>query len=101
MPITSDSIREHAKLFSREQFSSPAMLSLILCHSEPQRMSDIATECHMSAAGATVLIDSLEKKGLVERKHDEQDRRQVQVSLTPEGRELVDSILKQPHETVS
>lgn len=42
--------------------------------------------------GITRMIDRLEAKGLVERRRDTADRRQVLCFLTPGGRRLVDSL---------
>jgi DNA-binding MarR family transcriptional regulator len=44
----------------------------------------------LSTAAMTNRIDNLERMGLVRRRPDPGDRRQVQVELTPRGRRLVD-----------
>ena len=41
-----------------------------------------------SSGGMTLIVDRLERSGLVERVTDRSDRRRVVVRLTPEGREL-------------
>lgn len=48
-------------------------------------MSELATVCGFSTAACTVCIDRLEKKELIERKHDKDDRRMVIVSLSLMG----------------
>jgi DNA-binding MarR family transcriptional regulator len=51
----------------------------------PATVSDLAAHLGMTAPGATGLIDRLVKAGLVSRERDQEDRRVVRVSLTPEG----------------
>lgn len=46
-----------------------------------------------SSGNITVVIDNLEKRGLVQRERGVEDRRQVFVSLTPAGRELIEQVL--------
>jgi DNA-binding MarR family transcriptional regulator len=40
----------------------------------------------------TRLIDRLEERGLIERRRDDDDRRKVLATITPEGRRLVSAI---------
>jgi DNA-binding MarR family transcriptional regulator len=40
----------------------------------------------------TRLIDRLEERGLIERRRDDEDRRKVLATITPEGRRLVSAI---------
>jgi len=43
----------------------------------------------------TSRLDRLENKGLIERAHSKEDRRAVHVSLTAEGKALIDKALPQ------
>src|SRR3954470_8644917 len=45
-----------------------------------------------SKANATEVVDTLERRGLVERRRGEQDRRAAIVAVTPLGAELVDRL---------
>jgi MarR family 2-MHQ and catechol resistance regulon transcriptional repressor len=49
---------------------------------------DIAKNILKSGGNITVLVDNLERDGLVRRDRDTEDRRIIYVSLTPEGEEL-------------
>src|SRR6185295_12238602 len=51
-------------------------------------MSNIAGAIRLSLSSVTGLIDRLTEKKLVRRDRSNEDRRIVQVELTPEGREL-------------
>jgi MarR family 2-MHQ and catechol resistance regulon transcriptional repressor len=45
-----------------------------------------------SGGNITLVIDNLEKQGLVQRERDPEDRRMIIVSLTPAGCELISKI---------
>jgi DNA-binding MarR family transcriptional regulator len=47
----------------------------------------------LSLASVTSLLDTLERRGLVARLRDPDDRRKLLVSLTEEGRQIVDQFL--------
>ncbi|HSM16590.1 MAG TPA: MarR family winged helix-turn-helix transcriptional regulator [Gemmatimonadales bacterium] len=49
----------------------------------------LAKRVSLSAATVTGIISRLEKRGLVERREDDTDRRRVLVGVTPEGRQLL------------
>lgn len=51
----------------------------------PMPASRLASSAGISPASTTQMLDSLEKRGLVERVRSESDRRVVTVALTPEG----------------
>src|SRR5579864_6372127 len=53
---------------------------------EPYTISSIAGKLGLDPATVVRTIDSLEKRGLVERRRDKQDRRQVFVVFTESGR---------------
>lgn len=48
----------------------------------------LAEELVVHQASASILVTRLEQRGLLKRTRDNQDRRVVQISLTPEGRRL-------------
>ena len=53
------------------------------------KMTDMAKFMNVSTAAITGIIDRLAKSGYVVRKHDPDDRRIVQVKITPKGNDLV------------
>jgi DNA-binding MarR family transcriptional regulator len=67
---------------------SPSQYFLMRTLSDQGSMtvSDMAQHLDTSVAGATGLIDRLEKAGWVDRRRDEADRRLVHVALTVEGK---------------
>jgi DNA-binding MarR family transcriptional regulator len=54
----------------------------------PMTMSELATELSIDAPYATLVVDDLETRGLVERRPDASDRRRKIVGVTPEGLRL-------------
>ncbi|GAA4609770.1 MarR family transcriptional regulator [Actinoallomurus liliacearum] len=55
--------------------------------------SELSATLMMSRAGMTSRLDRLEAAGLVSRSLDQADRRSFRVTLTDEGREIIDSTL--------
>ena len=51
-------------------------------------MSHLAESLDVSVASATGIVDRMERRGLVERRHDTEDRRVVLVQLTPAGSDV-------------
>lgn len=50
------------------------------------RMKELASKMGITTGSLTVLVDRLERAGLVARKPNEHDRRSIQVGLTDEGK---------------
>lgn len=59
-----------------------------------QTMSDVAEGLQVTTPAITGLVDKLEKRGLVERLRDPQDRRVVHVRLAPHARLLAEQHLE-------
>jgi MarR family 2-MHQ and catechol resistance regulon transcriptional repressor len=64
-----------------------------LYHLGPLMLSQIAAKHLKSRNNFTVVIDNLEKLGLVQRERDLEDRRAITVHLTPKGEELIKELL--------
>lgn len=54
----------------------------------PQTMSELAAELHVQLSTMTGVIDQLEAKRLVQRVANPDDRRSLNVKLTPKGKKL-------------
>lgn len=59
-----------------------------LYHLGPLYQKEIAAKILKSAGNLTTVIDNLEKRGLVKRRRETDDRRLLMVSLTEDGRRL-------------
>ncbi len=53
------------------------------------KQSEIAKIEHLTAATVTVMLQTMEKNGLIERKTDENDLRIMRVYITDKGREML------------
>ena len=53
----------------------------------------LADECGLAKGTLTGMLQTLERRGLVQRERIAADRRRVLVDLTPGGRELIDDVL--------
>jgi DNA-binding MarR family transcriptional regulator len=60
----------------------------------PLSLSELAEAVRVDAPYATLIVDNLEERGLVERRPDPADRRRKLVALTPEGKEAAQRALR-------
>ena len=81
--------RERMGMFRRWVQGSLSLIQLhvltILEGEGPVSMSRLAETLDVSVASATGIVDRMEQRGLVERRHDESDRRVVLVHPTAAG----------------
>ncbi len=63
-----------------------------LFHLGPMHQREIGAKILKSGGNMTVVIDNLEKRGLVKRVRGENDRRFITIHLTEEGNKLIDRI---------
>jgi len=82
-----DSHQSHADL-SDAQFGTLEML----LHLEPVNQKTIGEKLLISKSNVVGVIDKLEQQDLVKRQRDVEDRRQIFVHLTENGRSLIESI---------
>ncbi|HEY7355823.1 MAG TPA: MarR family transcriptional regulator [Ktedonobacterales bacterium] len=59
----------------------------------PQTMSEVAEGLDVTTPAVTGLVDKLEKRGMVERVRDTQDRRVVRVRLAPHAEQMAEAHL--------
>jgi len=60
-----------------------------LYHLGPMCQTDLGSKLLKSSGNITLVVDNLEKRGLVRRVRSLEDRRFIQVSLTEPGKELI------------
>ena len=58
----------------------------------PMCQSDIGEKLLVTGGNMTMVVNNLEKRGLVSRRRAQNDRRQITVSLTEAGQQLVDGL---------
>lgn len=63
-----------------------------LLHLGPMSQRELGHKLLKSSGNITMVIDNLEKRGLVQRQRDTQDRRVMTVHLTADGRHLIETI---------
>ena len=67
-----------------------------LLHLGPLSPGDLRRKIFRSGGNVTMVLDNLERRGLVVRRRAEHDRRCITVNLTPEGRRLIKKLFR-PH----
>jgi MarR family transcriptional regulator, organic hydroperoxide resistance regulator len=73
------------QLFEQLSFMQYSLLR-ILYEKEPLRMSELADLLGIHKSAVTVKVEKLEKKGLIERERDRQDRRNIYLYVSPKGK---------------
>jgi DNA-binding MarR family transcriptional regulator len=74
---------------------------IVLASRGPQRMTDLAGELGVTPSTAGRMCDRLVRKGLIRRQRARADRRGVQVSITADGREVVDQVTARRRELIA
>src|SRR3954463_2528463 len=74
---------------------------VMLDDSGPLNMSAVAEGLGVNASNASRSCDRLVRAGLVDRRDDPDDRRNVLLTVTPQGRRLVASMLRQRRSILS
>ncbi len=77
--------------------SAATVLAIIDGAGEPITPGVIAERAIIAAASTTSVLDTLEKRGLVERRPHPTDRRKLLIDLTAKGRSTIDHILPGIH----
>lgn len=82
----------HSKRLERESgLTGPQLLLLqLIANSGEVTAGVIAREVSLSQATVTSIIDRLERKGLLQRERNTDDKRKVMVSLTTEGKSALE-----------
>jgi len=74
---------------------------VVLATRGPQRVVDISAELGVTPSTGTRLCDRLVRKGVVRRTRSATDRREVRLSLTGAGRDLVDEVTQRRRDELS
>lgn len=72
------------------------LVLIVLWERDDITVNTLGNRLFLDSGTITPLIKRLEARGLVSRKRDEDDERQVRIRLTPEGRALQDKALAVP-----
>jgi MarR family transcriptional regulator, 2-MHQ and catechol-resistance regulon repressor len=67
----------------------------VLLHLGPMSPSDIGAKLLRSGSNITMVLDNLERRHLVIRRRRKDDRRAIEVSLSPAGRRLITGLFPQ------
>lgn len=88
--LNSGWLHERATQLAEVSLERPALqvLGVLQSAGEPRRIGEIAAEMRVEGPHVTRHVQRLERRGLVERVVDPQDRRARLIGLTPQGAEL-------------
>ncbi|HEX3795202.1 MAG TPA: MarR family winged helix-turn-helix transcriptional regulator [Acidimicrobiales bacterium] len=74
---------------------------VVLASRGPQGVAALAEAVAVTPPTASRLVDRLVRKGLVRRRTDRHDRRQVRIALTESGRALIDAVSKRRRQEIA
>jgi DNA-binding MarR family transcriptional regulator len=77
-----------------DEVTLPQFRVLVVLASSERNLSEVAEALDVHPSSATRLCTRLEAKHLITRRPATQSRRELLVSLTPQGRKLVDAVTK-------
>ncbi len=98
-----DTIDSRLRNGLREEGLTVSQLGVLeaLMHIGPMVQSELAEKLLTSPSNLTTVLDNLERDGLVRRQRSTEDRRQVEVSLTADGRELIEDVFPRHAERIT
>jgi len=86
-----DLIDEQARRVIGKSFTMPQLKLLkLVARTEAGTISDVATFLGVSNAAASKAVDRLVRRGLIERKESENDRRAIRLSLSDDGKRILE-----------
>ena len=71
-----------------------SLILLCLLEEDGSILSEIGSRTQIENSSLTSMADKLERRGLVQRRPDAQDRRIIRVFLTPGGKEMAERLLE-------
>jgi len=92
--------RAHAVLPKNITISQFGVLETLL-HRGPLCQSELAGKLLTSGGNLTLIVDNLEKLGLVRRERDPEDRRFIVVSLTDNGRTFITDLFPKVAQSIA
>lgn len=98
---TAETLWNSSRIFFARWHLSPSQFNLLNLLSQPPYAAnqvDLSRQLLMHRSNITGLVDRLEKRGLLRRTAQPQDRRAYRVILTPNGEALLKEILPHYHQ---
>lgn len=91
---SSVSSRVHSHLAEEKLTESQFGILEAIRHQGPLCQRDLSAKILKTGGNITMVVDNLEKRGLVRRERDEADRRMIHVGLTAEGSLLTERVYR-------
>ena len=91
--IFSSRLKEVLRPFGLAPWEFDVLSALRRAGSSGLTPKDLCEAAQLTSGAMTHRIDRLEEPGYVRRRHDRADRRSINVTLTPKGRNLIDKVI--------
>ena len=95
--IAARSLADAGEVVTLSQYRS----LVVLASRGPQSVATLAEAVAVTPPTASRLCERLVRKGLVRRRTDRHDRRQVRLALTEAGRELIDTVTERRRQEIA
>jgi len=93
-----------ARLYQREAIEdlTPSQFGVLetLWHLGPLCQGVLSGKLLSSTGNMTLVLDNLEKRSLIQRVRDQEDRRMITIHLTPAGQELIERVFPRMAEAI-
>lgn len=93
-----------ARLYQRAELEdlTPSQFGVLetLWHLGPLCQGELSAKLLSSTGNMTLVLDNLEKRGLIQRLRDQQDRRMISIRLTLTGEQLIQRVFPQMAEAI-
>ena len=92
--------RVHGHLAGEKLTESQFGVLEAISHLGPLCQRELSAKILKTGGNITMVVDNLEKRGLVRRQRDAADRRVVHVHLTPEGKDVIRRVFPRQAESI-
>lgn len=95
-------LQREREILNQFSLTSPQYsVLLLLAQHEHMTIGELSQKCCLACSTMTDLVDRMEKKQLVERVQDEQDRRVTHIRLLAYGETLISAVMKKRQQDVA
>ena len=102
VPLVMRAIRREMRAAAAESMTVPQLRALLYVRRNPEtNLSALAEHLGIGVTGASGLVDRLVRQDMLTRETDPNERRRIQLTVTPQGTERLNQAVKAAREAVA